>query len=86
MREPPHILMKIITKFVLNKNKYCLIPAGCIYFLQPLDVAINKPLKDCIKEEIKNFNNLSNYKKNPDNKDIINIAYKVFFDDEKKIQ
>jgi len=31
------------------------IPGGCTGYIQPLDVSLNKPLKDLIKEEQDNY-------------------------------
>jgi hypothetical protein len=40
-----------------QKVTVSVIPRGCTGYVQPLDVSLNKPLKDLIKEEQDNYFN-----------------------------
>lgn len=47
----PHLTLAVCRAFKAQKTTLSVIPGGCTRMVQVLDVSINKPLKDLIKEE-----------------------------------
>jgi hypothetical protein len=47
----PHLTIAVCRAFKAQKKTLSVIPRGCTRMVQVLDVFINKPLKDLIKEE-----------------------------------
>ena len=54
-KPPSHFNSKIIELFNTNQQEYIYIPAGLTPYLQPLDIGINKPFKNRIKDYYLNF-------------------------------
>lgn len=50
-----HINSEIINYMNLNNIYYVIIPSGFTRFLQPLDLSINKPFKNDLKEKYLNY-------------------------------
>ena len=70
---PSHITKNIIYLLKINNREVTFIPPGLTRFLQPLDVAINKPFKQALKEKYNNFciNNGLENKKLQEQKELI---------------
>ena len=54
-RATSHINSDIINYMNLNNIYYVIIPSGFTRFLQPLDLSINKPFKNALKEKYLNY-------------------------------
>jgi len=50
-----HLKNTIIEKLQENQIKYSFVPSGATGFVQPLDVCINKPFKDCVRKYYKEW-------------------------------
>ena len=50
-----HLTLAVRAELKKQRTTILAIPRGCIGFVQPLDVSINKPLKALIKEEQDNY-------------------------------
>ena len=54
-RAPSHLTDNILSLFKLYNCSYRLIPPGLTAYCQPLDISINKPFKDLIRMQYRNF-------------------------------
>ena len=54
-RAPSHLTDNILSLFKLYNCSYKLIPPGLTAYCQPLDISINKPFKDLIRMQYRNF-------------------------------
>ena len=55
LRETTHLSQHILDVFKESKSNYVLIPPGAPRYLQPLDLAINKPFKDNMRKKYTEF-------------------------------
>ena len=65
-----------------NNSSFILIPPGLTRYIQPLDVSINGPLKKKLIHWDTDFRIDSMNKKKPNEFDIINAVYKIWYDKE----
>ena len=54
-RATTHLSQRILDLFKENKTNYVQIPPGATRYLQPLDLAINKPFKDNMRKKYTEF-------------------------------
>lgn len=69
----------MVNKFKANNSTYLLIPPGLTRYIQPLDVVVNKPIKNKMYNWDTNFriNNLNI--KNPNEIDIIEAINDIWY-------
>lgn len=79
-RAATHFSERIKDLFVENKSNYVLIPPGATRYLQPLDVSINKPLKDNMRKMYAEFVIKYGGKKKPDPEDLIEWIISSWYD------
>ena len=82
-RATSHYSDNLIKSFINNNSTYILIPAGLTRYLQPLDVSVNFPFKNYLKQEYINFNLFKFNNEKAKHEDIINFVYKVWYSDNK---
>ena len=81
-RTTTHFSNDLNERFKKYSSHYVLIPPGLTRYLQPLDVAINKPFKDAMKKSDSNFRLKSMNQKIPDEEEIISQVVKNWYDKE----
>ena len=81
-RATTHYDKNLSKLFKDNNSSFILIPPGLTRYIQPLDVSINGPLKKKLIHWDTDFRIDSMNKKKPNEFDIINCVYKIWYDKE----
>ena len=79
-RATTHFSERIKDLFAENKSKYVLIPPGATRYLQPLDIAINKPFKDDMRKKYNEFAIKYGGNKKPVSEDLIEWIVSSWYD------
>lgn len=82
-RATSHHSDSLAKKFINNNSSYILISPGLTRFLQPLDVSINFPFKNYLKQEYYNFNLFKSNKEKAMYDDIINFMSNAWYSEGK---
>ena len=77
--ETTHLSQSILDLFKENQSNYILIPTGAIRYLQPLDLAINKPFKDNMRKKYTEFVIKFGGNKKPVAEDLIECVISSYF-------
>ena len=80
-RATTHFDSSINNLFEKYKSKFVLVPPGQTCFLQPLDVAINKQIKQFMKQEDTLFRIRTKNMRPPNENEIIDMFLKIWYDD-----
>ena len=79
-RATTHFSSDLNERFKKYESHFVLIPPGLTRYLQPLDVAVNKPFKDAMKNSDCKFRLKTNNNKLPDEEEIISQVVENWFD------